>query len=737
MNLVKEIFSNKIHRGVSATQIVCGLPRGNDPEPPGLKNQSTCGQSKRKFFFCNLLSKARSCLCESPRALGRWIHERAAATIVLVLSLGYSLVFDRLSFLKTSNFYSNLDLGLSNHIYWLLSTGGLPGYASSGFSSVYPMQFEEPIYFVVAPFYALWPGIPFLLALQSFAIGLSAIPLFLIARKQLRSEWTAAWIPAIYLSFFTVTSANLFDFHNQSLFPLFYFFMVYFSMRGDKFLYMSTGFVAASIDPLSLLLVVFFAATEYLPRGLPVLRFSAKSIGFFAKRLMHRPAPMILAVSLLFVLAGEFYFGFFGYTLSGSGSTSGGILSTLMFSVNQKVEILLLLFGALAFLPLLKLRTLILMLPYVGFVFYSTNPATWQPFGLQYAILGTAPLFVGLILALRSLDTGRYIQALKRGPTPRARNAFATRLAEDPSPLLRHGPPSYLSNVRFRNPAPTYRHLTSLLIIWAIFALLYFPLSPLNQYVSGGYFAGNENLRTITGESLDASFLDRVMSLIPKNASVLTQNNIPQLSGREYYETPLTFDPNIVYDYLLVDQNLSYFASPDIAWLLSRAQMDLNNGSYGILAEGKGALLLERAYSGPVLLFQPTVTTYLGSQMLVFDATVQGSTLIGGSPSGWMWYGPYSTLFPGRYEVTFALSANTTQPPRDRAITLDVVNGTQTFASLPVDLGSFSGPQDLTYFRLNFTIPKVTEGMQYRGTAPTGATQLTLWTVSVEMQAPL
>ena len=125
-----------------------------------------------------------------------------------------------------------------------------------------------------------------------------------------------------------------------------------------------------------------------------------------------------------------------------------------------------------------------------------------------------------------------------------------------------------------------------------------------------------------------------MINLIPASASVLTQNNIPQLSSREYVETPVTYNPAISYQYILLDTSLTYFA--ETSTLVPYVEAGLTNHTFGIVAEGDGALLLERGYTGRILLFEPTEYDFTGSQLVPYSATVVGSTIVGGAAAGWM-----------------------------------------------------------------------------------------------------
>lgn len=90
----------------------------------------------------------------------------------------------------------------------------------------------EPIMFVIAALYRLWPDPRLLLWLQVTAMSLAAWPLYALALRRLRSEWTALVIALVYFLLPTTESVTLFDFHAVALFPVFILSALYFLDRA-------------------------------------------------------------------------------------------------------------------------------------------------------------------------------------------------------------------------------------------------------------------------------------------------------------------------------------------------------------------------------------------------------------------------------------------------------------------------------------------------------------------------
>jgi uncharacterized membrane protein len=79
----------------------------------------------------------------------------------------------------------------------------------------------EPILFLIAPIYALWPDPRTLLWLQAAGLSLAGLPLFGLAARRLQNEWAALVIVLAYFLLPAAQAVMLFDFHAVAQAPLF------------------------------------------------------------------------------------------------------------------------------------------------------------------------------------------------------------------------------------------------------------------------------------------------------------------------------------------------------------------------------------------------------------------------------------------------------------------------------------------------------------------------------------
>lgn len=141
--------------------------------------------------------------------------------LVVGVALLYGIYFSVYTVQRHNAFLTSAyDLGNFDQAIWNTAQGrpfamsNLPGV------TVRFAHHVEPILLLIAPFYWIWSDVRLLLILQSFAIGLSAIPFYDYAKKRI-GEGAALLVATAYLLLPSLQGVNLFDFHAVALAPLF------------------------------------------------------------------------------------------------------------------------------------------------------------------------------------------------------------------------------------------------------------------------------------------------------------------------------------------------------------------------------------------------------------------------------------------------------------------------------------------------------------------------------------
>jgi len=158
------------------------------------------------------------------------IKFRKPYAILLIIIFFYILVFTVISFDNYNRFRdSAYDLGIQVQSLWLLSHGedlfntirGLDTFAIHA----------RYIYLLITPLFLLWSDAKLLLLLQALIIGLSAIPLYLIAKDKLKTKYLPLMIILSYFLFPALHYLNLENFHVDSFVLLFLPSAFYFAMK--------------------------------------------------------------------------------------------------------------------------------------------------------------------------------------------------------------------------------------------------------------------------------------------------------------------------------------------------------------------------------------------------------------------------------------------------------------------------------------------------------------------------
>ncbi|MBX8640313.1 MAG: DUF2079 domain-containing protein [Thermoplasmata archaeon] len=465
------------------------------------------------------------------------------------------------SWITLSKYYSLhtyvLDLGVSSQLVW------------SVFRGKFLFVPEKLIYLFISPFYALFPYQPALLVFQSTWIGLGSIPLFYLS-KRLGTGSYSVIVPAAYLLYFPMAGVNWFDFHFMALLPTFLFFALYFRLSGHLAL-SSVFFGLASITDLMAPLIVSITGLVLLLDYRLSRNHSLFASDAEAAVDHRRLDSCIFLAPLLFFLATV---GIFGtetvlqylpahFEITSLGSYIGyELLFKLLFVFLSLLPFILLAWRA----PL----WLLLSLPFFLLELAGTYAPYFIPFYFQYPSLYVPGLLLAAVFGLRKLMSGRRISR------------------------------------------STLRKLTAAsLIAISVTGTMFLPYSPLNGRTAMPFISGNYSFRTQTTVTRTEQELLAVFSTIPPNASVLIQNNMPQLAQRMNFSMPGLYSGSYLPQFVVTDAQ-SRFLTLNLFGnysgnMLYWADSFLASGRYGIYAEISNDLILERGYGGPVRYFAPYI----------------------------------------------------------------------------------------------------------------------------------
>ena len=373
----------------------------------------------------------------------------------------------------------------------------------------------SPILFAVLPFYRLVTAPETLLVIQSFILGLGAIPVYKLARDYAGGRIVGQLFAAVYLMYPAIQFVNWYDFHVQAFLPLFFGFTMYYVVKENWPRYFVFLFLSLSVEEHAAWFTAFigvYIAWKYRKEILSSIR---------ENRLMGKRVFAIAVTTV--VISGVWYWftiwqrnTFFPTNPAALGEFLGApnfsilgatdplqipflvitrplnAIEALAFDGPYKLLYLAVLFGPLAYFSFKAPSALIPTIPWFGFAFLSQTLAH-HVLGNQYQAYLAAFIFIAAIFGL-------------------SKNFLKTHS---------------LKNIK----GP----IKKIVVFNLLFFFLTSPLCPVINLAFPNY--------TYIGIGQHEVDLNQVISMIPSNASILTQDNLfTQVSGRvDAYVVPWRF----------------------------------------------------------------------------------------------------------------------------------------------------------------------------------------------------
>jgi len=207
---------------------------------------------------------------------------------------------------------------------------------------------------------------------------------------------------------------------------------------------------------------------------------------------------------------------------------------------------------------------------------------------------------------------------------------------------------------RFKRRSKTVSALLFVTVI--VFASAYEPYSPLNSSSSVNYSLLGYGFNSIINTNwIRYNGLVKTLSMIPPNSTVIVQNNMPEIY--------ILHENLTVYDSLFVGSQQVNGASVEVVdpyalWFFPNYFNELwSTGNYGLASEADGIVMIERNYSAQPEYFSPLTMNYPSNQLAITgsahlsDGAIEASNVSNSK----LWFGPWTSIVPGLYKVTFLL----------------------------------------------------------------------------------
>ncbi len=609
-------------------------------------------------------------------------HSNTGLIVTALLAMAYAVFMAVLTLSRHASFLTHAyDLGIQDQAFATILSRGYPLVTLYGDTPV--NQFGDhftPIYYLLAPLYALVGDARALLIIQALVLGLAALPVYLLAQQLLRASGQAVGVAlaASFLLHPALHGVNTFDFHEIAL-ALFLLLWALYFLESSRY-----G------------LMLIFLALAMLTKEEVSLTTAAIGLYLLFSRRQMRLGLLVSGVSLV-------YFGLVNNVVMpalGGGpdlsrfagltpTEDSGLLALLAGVVGNPVHAFTYAFlnpGKLTFLALLFL------------------PVIFSPLWARARWLTAVPAFA---VALFSVVPSQY--------------SIDYHYPAIMLPFVYYLAAAGLMHIRWWRARPA---AVAVAILVASLAMNW-------QY---GWLWGK---RYQPPPEMDAhrQAIVALLQAIPPQASVSAMSDLaPHLSNRErVYLLPVIAEA----EFILFDSdpaaNFWPFGSIDprgeaIAYLLPH----LVSGDYGLVREADGVLLLQRGHdtsANPQAIATLLSAAYPAAALASVDhvqeladpqASQEVARVSQGKPPGQeddvgLLFGPYAQMQPGRYRVTYRLKL--AEPGlAGRVATIDVfshaVGG--PLASADLDATQFLVPGQYQDFVVDLEIREPLSAVEYR-----------------------
>ncbi|MCX6376930.1 MAG: DUF2079 domain-containing protein, partial [Armatimonadetes bacterium] len=320
-------------------------------------------------------------------------RQRWGLAAVIVLAVGYAVFFGVYTVQKHLAFHSYaFDLGWQNQAIWTLLHTGNP--RVTGYLTILHFSNHfQPLYYLLAPIYALRQDPATMLVLQAVLLAIGAIPLFLIARRKLGNSWIALIVATVYLLYPALHGMNTYDFHGIALLVPILCFLLWFLETGRMgwyWAFFALALITREDAPITLSGVALY---QWLALRKPRLGLAslAACIAYF-----------LMTVGVMRALGGYPNLQNYWPLVLPEHQTYTGVALTLVtnpffvfrhaFFDPDKLVYLLQIFTPVLFLPFFSGKKMVLMAPGLAIILLSGNSPQYS-IGFQYSAHLVAAVF--------------------------------------------------------------------------------------------------------------------------------------------------------------------------------------------------------------------------------------------------------------------------------------------------------------------------------------------------------
>lgn len=616
--------------------------------------------------------------------------------LLLISVLTYTTVLSLFTIAKHNSFSTYAwDLGIFNQGFWttvfqdeMFHYTCEKHLVESG--SFFGIHFS-PILFTILPIYYLFPNPTTLLVTQSVLLGLSVIPIYKLAQRCFTHSQSLL-ISTLYLLNPALHGVNSYDFHVQAFLPLILNYLIYYTYDDNPLGVLFTANLALAVQEQVFYIILTFS-------GYLVIRYLFKQ----GPQELRKRVPllsMIIVSTIIWRLASGHVINHFNPTIP-DHLKAGQHFAIL--GVDDPAQIPLYILKH----PKSVLNALIFQ--WYDKLVYILTHLTPYLYILSQGVLLLIPTVPWFAISLLSNYPPYYRMGFQYSAylVPFVFTGFVAGLAED---------------------TKLHQIINKKLRIMALLAIVTsLALSPLSPFTKGFYLSPSYQKPEL---DIRNQRILETLRLIPRNASVLTQDNLfPHLSCREnaYVMIPSTFR-----DVKTWKNAMTWITTRETEYILMDLESDPHGTGkylldiakrehYDLVSFYDNTYLYKKGHNADPIQYEPVNITYSVKELVLqnmkekpsenttygfvsyfYNRTLNSRTL---------WHGPYAVMPKGNFTAQYRIKTmdNTISEP----LRFDIFKNNTVMNSVVINENNLLN-NTWTHLGLNFTLSDIVYDLEFR-----------------------
>lgn len=374
-----------------------------------------CAAFQKEIVFCLFLvilmlcelSYIFRCIMESQKDIGQYFNKKLAMIVIIILAIVFVLFTGGFTVYRYLTYsVPNFDGGLFSQMFYYMKNHFTMETTCERDMLVSHMKIHtSPVYWLLLPFYLLYPGTAILQVLQAIVIALGVIPLVLIGKNHYMKPIQITLLSTVYFFYPVMSAGCSYDIHENMFLPVAILCLILAFEKDSLW-----GIVISTIFVLS------------IKEDAAVYAAFVALYMIFAKK-MYKKGTIVLMVSVIYFFGAVYYINHFGMgtssdrfnnvIASGDGNVLGIIKTVLVnpayvfgqMFCGEKLQYFITVMAPLLFIPIWpgKWQKVILLGPLLLFNLMP-DYEYFSNIGFQYTFGSATLLLYSVFVTLEELN---------------------------------------------------------------------------------------------------------------------------------------------------------------------------------------------------------------------------------------------------------------------------------------------------------------------------------------------